>query len=367
MKFYACALVTAISLAGGNPNSREVDFAGGAENVRLAGTLLLPAAASGEAKVPGVVLVTGSGPQNRDEAIMGKKPFKVLAESLVARGFAVLRYDDRGTKALNIGQSTGSFAGSTLADFSMDAAAAIKYLGAQPEIDSAKIVLCGHSTGGLEAAMLLGKGQVPAAAVLLAAPAVRGSELLAHQTATILRATQGGGRTRLSEEQVEKAITLQTGLIHAAAANDESALTTAAQEAVKFTVSLQSPGLVVADEALAAGVAQATAPMKEAWMTHFLRYDPAADLAAARVPVLAVFGGRDVQVAAEQNAGPATVLLAKAGNADSVVAILPTSNHLFQDAKTGLMDEYGVLPDEMEPRLCSLVGEWLQRVLASKR
>jgi pimeloyl-ACP methyl ester carboxylesterase len=297
---------------------------------------------------------------------VGKKPFKVLAESLVARGFAVLRYDDRGTKAIGIGASTGSFAGSTLADFSEDVAAGVRFLGEQPELDAARIAVCGHSTGALETAMLLGKGGVPAAAVLLAGPSVQGSALLAEQSAAILRATQSGGRTGLTDDQVDQAIQVQTALIHAAAGDDEAAMTSAAQDAVRFTVSLQAPDMTLSDEVLAAAVARATAPMKEVWMAHFLRYDPAADLAAAKVPVLAVFGGLDVQVSAEQNAGPVTAALAKAGDPASLVVTIPTGNHLFQNARTGLMDEYGVLPGEMGPRLCQIVGEWLERILLAE-
>lgn len=347
--------------------SELVEFPGGAPDVTLAGTLLLPATARPDAKVAAVILVTGSGPQDRDESLMGRRPFKVLAEGLVARGFAVLRYDDRGTKGLGIGASTGSFAGATLADFATDAAAAVAFAASRPEIDSRRLVLCGHSTGGLETAMILGGTNSLAAAVLLAAPAVRGDALLAHQSAAILRKTHDLGRSGLKDDQLEAAINAQNQLVHAAAGDDSAAMIAAAEEAVRVTMSIQAPGATLTEEQRAKGVDQALTPLREPWMAHFLRYDPAADLAASSVPVLAIFGGRDIQVAPELNVMPVVTALGKAGHPGSTVVVIPTSNHLFQTASTGLLDEYGQLNDEMDFGLQSVIAEWLDLALGQSR
>lgn len=347
-------------------SSVDVEFDGGEQGgapVRLAGTLLLPAGAS-SGSVPGVLLVTGSGAQDRDETIAGRKPFKVLATALASRGYAVLRYDDRGTKGLKIGQSTGTYSGSTLADFAEDAAAARKFLADRPEVDDHKIAICGHSTGGLEVSLLLGKNRIAGAAVLLAAPAVQGSELLAFQTEEMLNATHRLGKSGMTDEQIARVNAAQTAFFKAYGAGDPDGLQKAAEEAVRITLAIRAPGGAdLTDEMMALGVKQALAPLQEKWMDHFLRYDPVEDLRASRVPVLAVFGGLDLQVAPSLNVGPVTAALTHAGNADSAVVVLPTGNHLFQTASTGLPAEYGALDDEMGPAVSAVIGDWLDRVL----
>jgi len=359
----AAAGPMSVPQAPADATSREVTFAGGAEGVTLAGTLLLPAGATPEARVPAVVLVTGSGPQDRDETIAGRKPFLVLANALAREGFAVLRYDDRGTEPMRVGKSTGVFGGATLRDTSEDAAAAMAFAAQQPEIDPKRIVICGHSTGGLEAAMLLGAGRVPAGAILLATPAVAGASLLAQQSAAILRANHEAGKVPLTEEQIARSIELQHAVIMAAATDDILVQDRAAEEAVRFVLALKSPGQPVDNDTVRAAVEQALAPLTEPWMAHFLRYDPASDLAAAKVPVLIVYGGRDLQVAPELNAQPATDALKRSGQPQTMIVTLPTANHLFQQANTGLLDEYGTLTDEMGPALTGIVTEWLDMVL----
>lgn len=355
-----------VGIADG-PRTQEVDFDGGAPGVRLFGTLLLPPGAGLSKRCPAVVLVTGSGPQDRDESLAGKKPHKVLAEALAARGYAVLRYDDRGTKELGIGQSTGRFAGATLAEFSLDAQAAITFVAGRPEIDPARVAVCGHSTGGLESAMLLARGSSIRAAVLLAAPAVPGAVLLTHQTTAMLNATHRLGKSGLTDEQVARATASQTELVMAYVSGDADRLQRAAREAVAASVAIRSGDQAIPTaEQFERGAAQATAPFRETWMDHFLRYDPAPDLRASGVPVLAVFGGRDLQVASELNAGPATTALAAAGHPGSAVVILPVANHLFQSATTGLPAEYPALPGEMGPGVSILVADWLDRVMPGR-
>jgi len=348
--------------SGAAPIEEAVEFAGGAEGVTLAGTLLLPAGASAEAPVAGVVLVTGSGVQDRDETVMGRKPFKALADAMAARGYAVLRYDDRGSKAVGVGQSTGDARNATLADTSEDAARAVEFLAARGEVADERVVVCGHSTGGLEAAMLLGADRVRCGAILLASPGVPGSALVIRQAADILRVTHTLGRSGMTDEQVARADQVQAALITAAVEGDPERFRAAAEDAVRFGMSVQSPGAEVSDEALEAGVRGMTTQLEQPWMAHFLRYDPAPDLMRARVPVLAVFGGRDLQVTPAINALPVTGALTTAGHPRSLVATMPRSNHLFQNADTGLLNEYGTLRDEMNPELIALVCTWLDGV-----
>ncbi len=346
-------------------NAEEVTIPVEGTDVVLAGTILLPATASRETSVPGVLLITGSGPQDRDESLMGQKPFKVLAEALAEHGYAVLRYDDRGTAGLGIGQSTGSFAGSTTADFANDAAAALEHLAAHVSVDASRIIVCGHSTGGLVTAMLLGDGKVPAGAVLLASPAVIGWELLSYQSDKILRETDRLQPTGLTPEQIDELQATQTALIRSMVEGDQTEQRARARAAVEFNVRLGGGDPSGIDDAMMESfVDQALAPMQETWMAYFLQYDPSEDLRSSSVPVLAVFGGLDVQVVPEQNVPPMSAHLREAGHSYSTVMVLERQNHLFQQAETGLMNEYATAGDPMQPLLIDLVVAWMDRVLA---
>ncbi|MAY74951.1 MAG: hypothetical protein CMJ31_09615 [Phycisphaerae bacterium] len=360
----ACAAI----LCAAEPTSEDVTINGPADDVTLAATLLLPEGATESEPAPCVVLITGSGPQDRDESIAGKKPFRVLAEGLAAHGYATLRYDDRGTKGLGLGESTGSFEDSTTADFAEDAAAVVAFAAADPRIDGARVVVCGHSTGGLVSAMLLGSDRVPAAAVLLAPPAVRGADLLAHQSEAIALATQQTVGTGLSDEQLAEMNAAQRAVVLAMATDDEERQREAAEGAIRAQMKIAGMDpAAIPPGTIETATEQALAPLRATWMAYFLRYDPADDLRAARVPVLAVFGGRDLQVTPKQNVEPMRDVLLEAGDPRSAVITLATSNHLFQPAETGLLDEYEKLADEMQPMLIDLVAAWLDRVVGEER
>jgi hypothetical protein len=356
-------------------DQREVTFPGGAEGVELAGTLTLPAGASAESPAALVVLVTGSGPQDRDESIMGKKPFAALARDLSERGYAVLRYDDRGTKALGIGASTGSFSGATTRDFADDAAAAVAFARTLDAVDPDRIVVCGHSTGGLIAAKLLGDDEPIAAAVLLGAPAVRGADVLAEQTVSILRAMQraeeaageaddGGGEAGgISDAYIDQAAAIQRALMGAMVSGDAEAQRAAAEDAVRFSVE-QSGGdpADISDDFMELAAGQALRQLRDPWTAYFLTYDPGPDLRSMERPVLAVFGGADVQATPRQNLLPMLAHLRAGGHDGSRVTVLPNRNHLFQPSESGLPAEYPMLDGEMAG-VGGLIADWLAGVL----
>jgi pimeloyl-ACP methyl ester carboxylesterase len=328
----------------------DVTFDNG--DITLAGTLSLP---EGDGPHPAIVLISGSGPQDRDESLAPAadiKPFKLIADYLAREGIAVLRYDDRG-----VGESTGDFAAATSADFATDAAAAIDYLLTRDEIDSEQIGVLGHSEGGLAAAILGASNPNVSFIILMAGTGVNGRDVLLLQNRKLLAAE---GQT---EEQIEQQIAFLEEAFPLAEAGDRDALVALIREQVLNQVEALSEAerASLGDlDTYADTVAEQQADsLISDWMQFFLNYDPAVDWAKVTVPVLAVFGGKDVQVDAEQNAEPLQAALEEAGNEDFEIVTLPNANHLFQEAETGGLSEYGRLPAEFTPDFLPTVAEWL--------
>jgi len=326
------------------------------EDITLAGTLTLP---HGEGPHPAVVLISGSGPQNRDQEIdfvPGYRPFKWIAEHLSARGIAVLRHDDRG-----VGASTGDFASATTADFALDAEAAVSYLVSRPDIDPGRVGLLGHSEGGLVAAMIAARNAYVAFAISMAGTAVSGYETIVRQVELISLA-EG-----MSPESASQAAAQQRELLDLVRAEDWEAVEAILEDVVKEQFAALPPeqqeALGDPEQAVKALAAQQMAALKSDWYRFFLDYDPGEDWAQVTVPVLAIFAELDVQVDPEQNAAAFERAMAQAGNDDFTVAVLSGANHLFQPAETGAVAEYPTLPQEFVPMfLPTLTGWLLERV-----
>ncbi|MBZ0281318.1 MAG: alpha/beta fold hydrolase [Anaerolineae bacterium] len=324
--------------------------------ITLAGTLSLP---ESEGLHPAVVLISGSGPQDRDESlapVAGIKPFALIADALTRAGIAVLRYDDRG-----VGESTGDFASATSADFMTDAAAAIDYLRGRADINLDQIGVLGHSEGGLIAAMLGANNPNVAFIVSMAGTAVTGREILVLQTELISRANG------TPEEQIIDQVRLLQDLTDAVTAdeleNAEEIIYQAAVEQIAVLPEAQRASIgdveTYARNLAQQQLAQYTSP----WFSFFLTYDPAEDWAKTTVPVLAVFGALDMQVPDEQNAPPFEAAMQAAGNTDYTVVILPDANHLMQAAVTGGSNEYATLEQEFTADFLPTVTAWiLERV-----
>ncbi|MBF0663965.1 MAG: alpha/beta fold hydrolase [Brevundimonas sp.] len=312
-------------------SEEEVAFDAG-EGVRLAGTLTRPA---GEGPFPAVLLITGSGAQDRDETVFGHKPFLVLADALARRGVAVLRLDDRG-----VGGSTGPLEDATTADFAGDSAAALGWLAARPGIDPARLGLIGHSEGGTIAPLVAADASAPDPAfmVLMAGPAVPGGEVLTEQSRRFQTA-QG-----LAPAVIDANVAVQARLMQAVAANagDKAA----AAEAVRAV--LTEAG------APAAAVEQGVQQTTSAWVRWFVAHDPRPSLAAVDVPVLALYGGKDFQVPADQNAEALRATLPGAE-----IVVLPELNHLMQTADTGLTDEYARIEETIAPAALEAIVDWV--------
>lgn len=315
--------------------------------ITLAGTLTVP---QGGSPHPAVLLFTGSGPQDRDETILGHKPFLVLADHLTRQGFAVLRLDDRG-----VGKSGGDFASATTADFVSDAATAFEYLKGLDFIDKKKVGLLGHSEGALIAEQVAATHPETAFVVLMAGNAVPGTELLLAQNKALL---QNAG---VPQELLQKYLDLRKAQLQVAATEKDVAKAAEQirklEQAARAKVTEQEQKqLGLTPQSEQAIVSQLSSP----WMRYYLAYDPAPALRKLKMPVLVLNGTKDLQVPYQQNL-PATEKALKAGgNKKYTIKELPGLNHLLQTANTGSPAEYGQIEETIAPAALETIAEWMK-------
>lgn len=328
-------------------HSEEVSISDPAPGVTLAGTLTLP---RGAGPFPAVVLVTGSGPQDRDETVMGHKPFLVLSDYLTRHGIAVLRYDDRG-----VGESTGDFAAATTEDFTTDALAAVSYLKTRPRIASDKIGILGHSEGGLVAPLGAVRSSRVAFIVLLAAPGLPGARILEEQGELIGRAL-GTPDSILALNRCT-----QARLAKIIANEPDPAKAAPRLRDVLEEARAQLPA--DAEPSVEGTVRQVNSP----WFRFFLGYDPRPTLQQVEVPVLALGGSKDLQVPARENLDSIAAALRRGGNGDVTTTLLPGLNHLFQKADKGTPTEYASIPETVDPAALRAVSTWITDRFGSGR
>lgn len=326
----------------------EVTFKNG--DVTLAGTLSLPV---GDGPYPAIVLITGSGPQNRDEELFGFKPFAILADELTKAGMAVLRYDDRG-----IGGSTAGAADDTSETFAGDAQAAMAYLQTRDDIDDAKIGLLGHSEGGIIAPLVAVETGEPAFLVLMAGPGIRGRELLVEQ-AVAVAASSGADEATVEQTRTRQSKVLDAVLSGEGLDEIRADLIKEVRASAEQLPAEQKQAFGDLDKWAETTVDSQLEMLKGPWMQFFLTHDPAETLAKVTVPVLALFGEKDAQVPPSVNVEPLKAALEKAGNKDVSVTIIPDANHLFQKAETGSPNEYAMLPKEFAPGFIDTIVEWV--------
>ena len=318
--------------------------------ITMQGTLTLP---PGDGPHPCVLLITGSGAQDRDETLMNHKPFWVLADHLSRHGLAVLRVDDRGTA-----KSTGSFSRATTEDFAKDAAAGFLFLQNHQDIAGDQVALLGHSEGGLIAPMVAAENQEVAAIVLMAGPGVDGGEVLRLQLRLMLEA-QGVSPQRVATLQKQ-----QGGIIDILNSDlSEEEITAQLNEyLVEIYENLsdaEKDAMGSQDEYLKAAGNQWKSP----WMRWFLNFDPAPILSQVSCPVLAVNGGKDLQVDPGQNLPAIATALETGGSEDFTTLEMPGLNHLFQHCETGAVAEYGQIEETLAPEFLEVVTQWLQERL----
>ncbi len=325
-------------------DAEEVSYQNG--EITLAGTLTLP---RGAGPFPAALLLTGSGPQNRDEEILGHKPFLVLADHLTRSGVAVLRVDDRG-----VGGSTGDVQEATTADFAEDALAGVRFLRAHPKIAADRVGLVGHSEGALVAPLAASRSPEVAFVVLLAGPGVPGREVLARQTELIARADGAQG------ERLDEILALQREAVEVLLSDaDPEARAERLRDVVRRQLRLAPAAAQLEGEAVEAYVEQAVESSLAPWFRFFLTYDPRPALRQVKVPVLAVNGALDLQVDPAQNLPEVGRALLDGGNLDVTLRQLPGLNHLFQTAGTGSPLEYARIEETFSPRALSIISRWL--------
>jgi uncharacterized protein len=316
--------------------------------VKLAATLTLP---RGAGPFPAVLLITGSSPQDRDETVMGHKPFLVLADYLTRRGVAVLRADDRG-----IGQSTGNFFTATSADFAEDAQAGVEYLLRRKEINPRQIGLIGHSEGGLIAPMLAARSKDIAFIVMLAGQGLPGDEVLYRQGQELLKA-QGANTERLDRQRE-----LQTRLFALVRTEKEpEVLDRKVRALLDEEVAKLSEEKKQAAARLKAELPAHVQMVKSPWLRFFITYDPRPTLRQVRCPVLALIGSKDLQVAPEPNLRAIEEALRQGGNQDVTIRELPNLNHLFQTCSTGDLAEYAKIKETIAPVALETIASWITK------
>jgi pimeloyl-ACP methyl ester carboxylesterase len=309
-------------------------------DVSLAGTLVVP---EGEGPFPAVVLTTGSGSQDRDETIVGHKPFLVLSDAFALAGIASLRFDDRG-----IGGSTGDPTGATTADLATDTAAAVGFLAADSRFDSIGIV--GHSEGGIIGPMVANDSELVDFVVLLAGPGLPGLDVLLRQTEDLMR-VEGA-----PEADIAWQISWRREIMEVSAS---SAIDDEAAAAIRSIVTdaLENPPDGVTEALDPSMTDQFVTAFTDPWMRFFLAYDPAPALEDLEIPVLALIGSLDVQVSAEENIPALNAALET--NADATVFDLEGLNHLFQNAETGAVSEYARIEETFSPEAIDLITAWI--------
>jgi uncharacterized protein len=337
-------------------NEEELNIQNGDFN--LAGTLVTPKT---NQSVPAVVLVTGSGPQNRDEEIYGFKIFENISTHLVNNGIAVLRYDDRG-----FGDSGGDFKNATTKDFAGDARAAVNYLRKNSGINISAIGVLGHSEGGAIASMLAANPQNNLDfIVMMAGPAMQGDALLYAQSELINKASG------VSETEIKKQHDLQTEIFKTIRSgnnwdNLENIIRTTISEKINAMPTEQANQIPDTKAYIEQMTSAQIQSVQSPWMRFFIDYDPANDLSKINIPVFALYGAKDLQVPAGQNAERLEQIFARAGKDNLTLVTFPDANHLFQRAETGNISEYPLLKKEFVTGFMDKISSWIKQQSSDK-
>ncbi|MBA4323338.1 MAG: alpha/beta hydrolase, partial [Odoribacter sp.] len=314
-------------------------------NIQLAGTLTIP---KGEGPFPAVILITGSGPQNRDEELLGHKPFLIISDWLTRKGIAVLRYDDRG-----VSKSQGDYATATSADLATDAGAAFNFLKNNPKINPKAIGLIGHSEGGLIAPIVAASNPGIAFIVSLAGMGVTGEQISIRQTQEFAR--QSG----MSEDQIKETTELNKRLYGVLRKEKDNNKAEAEIVAIyKEFLEQKKTSKEDTEKAVIDLKAKFGAP-SYTWLRYYFVTEPAIFWKKVKCPVLALNGEKDLQVDADENLPAIEKAVKSSGNKKVTAIKLPGLNHLFQHCTTGMISEYQAIEETFSPEALKIVSGWI--------
>ena len=325
--------------------SEEVTFANTKANFNLSGTLTIP---EGEGPFPAVILITGSGAQNRNEELLGHKPFLVIADYLSRNGIAVLRYDDRG-----VGKSQGNYLTSTSADLATDAEAAFSFLKTHKKIKPGGIGLAGHSEGGFIAPMVASSAPGIAFIISLAGPGIRGDKIIHRQNKDISLISGA------EKKDVKKGISVNKKLFLVLKEESDNQLAAGKINELYKNILIREKKSSEETESALKELNANFNPLSYTWFRYFITTDPSVFWRNVKCPVLALNGEKDLQVAAEENLKAIEKALKRSGNYSVRTVLLPGLNHLFQNCKTGLPAEYGEIEETFSPEVLKIMSGWI--------
>jgi pimeloyl-ACP methyl ester carboxylesterase len=334
--------------------SEDVVYTNKDKSIQYGATVTSP---QGNGPFPALLLITGSGQQNRDEEIFGHKPFAVLADYLTRKGYVVMRVDDRG-----VGQTTGDVKKATSKDFAGDALVSLNYLKALPQVSKTKLGLLGHSEGGMIAQIVAAQRADVAFVIMLAGPGEKIIDLMGRQNKAVLQ------NTGLSEKAIDGYVDLYNsmGLVVALAPTDTAAklaalpvlnnwLKKTPADVVAATTNIKTEG----DKQTF--ITEFAKTFRAPWFNYFIKYNPDVYVQKMKAKVLALNGEKDIQVAPEQNLAGLKASLQKGGNKNFETMELKGLNHLFQHCQKCTVAEYGVLEETMAPEVLETIAQWLEK------
>lgn len=333
--------------------SEEVEYNNTDKSLNYGATITIPA---GNGPFPAAVMITGSGPQNRDEEILGHKSFAVIADHLTRKGFIVLRVDDRG-----VGKSNGDFGKATSEDFASDANSSVDYLLSRSEVDKNKIGLIGHSEGGMIAPMVAVKRKDIDFIVLMAGPGVKITELMAEQNEAVARSSGVSDKALAEIKPLFRRVT--RSILDAADSATAFATTIILIEnwsANKDKTILEEMNMVTAKQRTEY-VKAMTAQLRSPWFRYFLQFNPKPYLEQLDCKVLALNGDKDIQVISKQNLPGIAAALKKSHNKNYEIKEMPGLNHLFQACNKCTLVEYGELEETISPAALEAISNWLEK------
>lgn len=330
-------------------NSEEVLFENEKDNVVLAGTLTYPKEGN---NFPAVIMITGSGGQDRNEELLGHKPFLVISDFLTRNGIAVLRFDDRG-----IAQSTGDHSKATSEDFAKDVLAAVQFIKERKEIDKTKIGLIGHSEGGIIAPLAAIQSNDVSFIVMMAGPGIPGDSILYLQGALIQK-SEGE-----DDESINRNIKMQREVFTIVKnSTDDKKLVDDLRRKFydEYPNMSDKEKTEIGDPEVYLDAQIKT--ITSSWFKYFLRFDPVPVLEKVKCPVLAINGEKDLQVPPKENLSAIKKALEKGGNKNFEIIELKGLNHLFQTTETGRISEYSQIEETISPLALQTMLDWIKKI-----